>query len=658
MEFGENEASKKADPVLPSGFEGLEMLGAGAHGAVYKSRYLLLERTVAVKVINNDGSSDMQKQISRIQKEAKILSRLSHENIVKVFQVGVCDDGRPYLVCEYLEGITLEEKLAQSGKLSYEEILLIIPPVLDALQFAHENQILHRDIKPSNILLKSESDLSSFQVKLLDFGIAREIENSTQNDSGLTQSSMLSGSPAYMSPEQCQGTALDRTSDIYSLACVVHKCIFGELPFTGESVLAMQYMHLHKSAADLETLRSLHNQPGLQDLLLRSLSKDPAERPQTAEEFKELLQRALVKKSKRNLGLVVLSVSALLLALFAGFGFVLHNKIHEQAIKQSRHYEKSKDTDKNRVQSNSTRGSFKTRLTALIKKYEHLIAVEQLVEDERALEVLLKECNKKDKESYFALTLLKARFLDAKDSEKIEERKMLLMDALSCCKTPDGKEDYEAVYSYVLLAKIETDQKRKEEFLKRADDLLRSNNSSVYPEQLLKDSGLRKVLFKNLDSRFYHEMAELEYSRKNYLKAVALYKKEEYTIKTYNDLPTSVGPGLTAATILLQQNEATKAFAIMNEIERELDNFESKDVLRESRRTAAYIDVAKWWYKNSRQAEHPETRRVLKKALQKVKVKGSGFDENSTEALRKFLSDIEIYLKDLDERSQINWRRT
>ncbi|MBX9772250.1 MAG: serine/threonine protein kinase [Candidatus Obscuribacterales bacterium] len=277
---------------LPDEFELLERLGEGGHGTVYKARFKLLDRIVAVKIIKSDASDDMRKQIERMQHEAKALAKLSHQNIVKVFQVGTCTDGRPFLVCEYLEGKTLEKFLLESKVLNKDQIKQIFPQILSALHYAHENNLVHRDIKPGNILLLEDAETKTLTVKLLDFGIAREIELPSESTPGLTRTSLLSGSPAYMSPEQCQGQKLDRRSDLYSTACIMYECLYGSAPFSGESELAIQYKHIHDPADSLEHI-ARESDLKLRQILIKSLAKDPGKRQQSAEQFKDELLKWL-----------------------------------------------------------------------------------------------------------------------------------------------------------------------------------------------------------------------------------------------------------------------------------------------------------------------------------------------------------------------------
>ena len=277
--------SPRDDAQLPADFTIIEKIGEGGHGEVYKALFKMLDRVVAVKIIKSDGSDDMHKQIERIQREAKVLAKLNHLNIVKIFQVGICTDGKPFLVCEYLEGKTLDKILAETKILSKDRILSIFPQILNALQYAHDSKLIHRDIKPSNIMLIEDTETNTITAKLLDFGIAREIELASETSPGLTQTSLLSGTPVYMSPEQCQGKRLDWRSDLYSVACILFECIYGTVPFTGEGSLAVQYKQIHEDPARISHLVHESNSK-LKDFFIQSLAKAPEKRPQSADSFK------------------------------------------------------------------------------------------------------------------------------------------------------------------------------------------------------------------------------------------------------------------------------------------------------------------------------------------------------------------------------------
>ena len=200
----------------------IECLGRGGMGAVYKARQPRLDRMVALKILSPEKQNDAQ-FAERFGREARALARLNHPNIVAVHDFGEVQ-GRFYLLMEYVDGLTLRQVL-QAGKLAPPEALTIVPPICEALQYAHEHGILHRDIKPENILVDKQG-----RVKIADFGIAK-ITGLETKDRSLTGARDVMGTPHYMAPEQVeQPQAVDHRADIYSLGVVFYEMLTGELP--------------------------------------------------------------------------------------------------------------------------------------------------------------------------------------------------------------------------------------------------------------------------------------------------------------------------------------------------------------------------------------------------------------------------------------------
>jgi serine/threonine protein kinase len=218
-----------------------EQLGKGGMAVVYKAFDTELERYVAIKIIRKDAFPDdfHDQLLKRFKQEAKSLARLSHPNIVDIYDYGDFQ-GDPYLVLEYLPNGTL----ANSTKgLPYRDAIRLILPVAKALSYAHKNDILHRDIKPSNILLNAES-----QPVLSDFGISKLV--GPRDSSGLTQTGAAMGTPEYMSPEQGLGNTIDARSDIYSLGIVLYELITGRRPFVGDTPFAVVLKHVNEPLPD------------------------------------------------------------------------------------------------------------------------------------------------------------------------------------------------------------------------------------------------------------------------------------------------------------------------------------------------------------------------------------------------------------------------
>src|ERR1700722_12736346 len=200
----------------------LECLGRGGMGAVYKARQPRLDRLVALKILAPEKQNDPQ-FAERFEREARVLAKLNHPNIVSVFEFGEVQ-GRFYLAMEFVDGLTLRQGV-QAGKNSPDQALELVPKICEALQYAHEQGIVHRDIKPENILLDKQG-----RVKIADFGIAK-ITGLESKDLGLTGAKDVMGTPHYMAPEQVeQPQTVDHRADIYSLGVVFYEMLTGELP--------------------------------------------------------------------------------------------------------------------------------------------------------------------------------------------------------------------------------------------------------------------------------------------------------------------------------------------------------------------------------------------------------------------------------------------
>lgn len=243
----------------------LECLGCGGMGAVYKARQPRLDRLVALKILTRDREDATRdaRFAERFEREARALAKLSHPNIVAMYEFGQAA-GLPYFIMEYVDGLNLRQ-LEQAGKLAPREALQIIPQICEALQFAHDEGIVHRDIKPENILLDKKG-----RVKIADFGIAKILgrENKT---STLTQDQQIIGTPHYMAPEQVEKPqTVDHRADIFSLGVVFYEMLTGELP-------------LGKFAPPSRLVRI---DVRLDDVVLHSLEKKPERRYQQASEVK------------------------------------------------------------------------------------------------------------------------------------------------------------------------------------------------------------------------------------------------------------------------------------------------------------------------------------------------------------------------------------
>lgn len=251
------------------------VLGKGAMGTVYRGVDPAINRPVALKTIRLDFINDpaeFEELKERLYREAQAAGKLSHPNIVTIYDVG-SEGPLQYIAMEYLEGQTLENLIRKKVKFNYRIIAQIITQICQALEYAHERGIVHRDIKPANVMV-----LSDYRVKVMDFGIARIDSNS------MTKTGIAMGTPNYISPEQLKGLPIDRRADLFSLGVVMYEMLLGRRPFKGENITSLIYSILHHEP---EKPSAVNPQiPLLFDhIVMRALKKVPAERYQKAPEL-------------------------------------------------------------------------------------------------------------------------------------------------------------------------------------------------------------------------------------------------------------------------------------------------------------------------------------------------------------------------------------
>jgi serine/threonine protein kinase len=273
----------------------LNKIGQGGMGSVYKAVHVTFDELRAIKVISPELIHD-ELFLKRFKHEAVITRRLQHANAVRVDDIDEAEDGRPFIVMEYIEGKSLRSLLENEGAMAAPRVCAIIKQVSSALDAAHRLGMIHRDIKPDNIVLIDTPE--GEQAKVLDFGIAKIKEGRSGATGGmtLTGTGVVIGTPQYMSPEQAmgkRGDQLDGRSDLYSLGIVMYQMLTGDLPFRAETTMEMLLAHLQKLPTDIHAVRpELQIPDPVARIVMRLLEKKPEQRPADARTLIAEIERA------------------------------------------------------------------------------------------------------------------------------------------------------------------------------------------------------------------------------------------------------------------------------------------------------------------------------------------------------------------------------
>ncbi len=283
---------------LSDDYEIGEVLGVGTVGTIYRAIDRRTERQLAIKKLHPGVSADPLIR-SRFRREMLILDRLQHPNIIRYFGGGE-DDGQLYYVMELVEGGTVKELLQDKGPLNWQAVVEIGRQLCSALQFAHNHGVIHRDLKPSNLFLTTEG-----QIKLGDFGIARDLQHADITSSGMTV-----GTHAYMAPEQIRGDVeISGKADLYSLGCCLFELLTGRTPFVGDNFAQLFEQHLRSDPpAVLEFVPDCPVE--LNDIIHQMLAKDPEDRPFNARQIQAtMLQLEQPTESETGPGKHVLGMA-------------------------------------------------------------------------------------------------------------------------------------------------------------------------------------------------------------------------------------------------------------------------------------------------------------------------------------------------------------
>jgi predicted Ser/Thr protein kinase len=262
-------------------------IGTGGMSSVYRATDETLERPVAIKLMNREIATDSD-QLERFRREARAVAQLSHPHIVGVIDYGE-DQGRPYIVLEYVEGETLKERIRRNGELDVSEAVAYAIEIARALGCAHARHIVHRDVKPQNVLIDEEGS-----AKVTDFGIARSLD-----DDGLTADGRVLGTTDYVSPEQALGHDVTGQSDLYSLGIVLYEMLTGRVPFRGENQVAVAMKHVREELPDVQLLRP-EVSASLAAVIDRATAKDLHARYRSDEELIADLEEVLALEAARS----------------------------------------------------------------------------------------------------------------------------------------------------------------------------------------------------------------------------------------------------------------------------------------------------------------------------------------------------------------------
>lgn len=282
--------------IIAERYEIAEMIGIGGWGVVYRGTHLTLRKEVAVKIMHANLCVDPD-NIARFTAEAMTVARLQHPGIAATYDCGVLPNGQPYMVMELIIGTSLTTLLKQNVRIDPLTACNIFRQACEALDHAHKHGVIHRDVKPSNLLLVG-TEATGYQLKLVDFGLAH-LADSGEN---LTRTGQTVGTPAYMSPEQCQGHKVDARADVYSLACVFFEALTGTRAVDGTNMYEYMLNHIQQSPRPFPQFQKISPRPSdmkapavyaaLQPVLLRALAKEADERYPSAAKFADAIFRA------------------------------------------------------------------------------------------------------------------------------------------------------------------------------------------------------------------------------------------------------------------------------------------------------------------------------------------------------------------------------
>lgn len=280
-----SQAELQANPIVLGSYRLLEEIGSGGWASVYKAKHEHLPRFAAVKLLHRRLTFDEDKQ-QRFRREAENISKIDSPHVVALLDYGFTDDNQPFLVMEYIEGITLEQHLETVKRMSVEETLSLARDVCSGLKAAHEAGIIHRDLKPANLLLHTTEQ--GRQVKIMDFGIAKTADEDQATSGSLTKTGETLGTPFYMSPEQCMGKQLDARSDLYSLGCMMYEMLTGTKFVCADSTYECMVRHVEGPPPEFSAEMQIPTE--VQNVVQKALEKKRENRFETADDMLKCLR--------------------------------------------------------------------------------------------------------------------------------------------------------------------------------------------------------------------------------------------------------------------------------------------------------------------------------------------------------------------------------
>jgi len=316
--------------MLGERFQLTAVLGRGSVGTVYRAIQRPLGRTVAIKVLRADVPLEARRMyLERFRREAQVTAALRHPNVVTVYDYGRAPDGRLYIAMEYVSGVTLRDVLKR-GPMGPARAAAVFGQLLTGLQAAHHLGLVHRDIKPANVMLTRTWDGREV-VKLLDFGLAKEMEEETRTSFGT-----MMGTPRYMPPEQARGDTADHRADLYSVGVMLYEALAGQPPYVAQGAVAMALCHVQNAYPPMAKIKGVLVPQQVESLVRRAMEKEPSDRFQSAGEMNGVLQLAVGSTPAREslvqsrrfeardwvalcvIGMLMMAVIMLLVAILTG----------------------------------------------------------------------------------------------------------------------------------------------------------------------------------------------------------------------------------------------------------------------------------------------------------------------------------------------------